>query len=206
MPESEIRILAGKVDEIISLKKNNPVLAPDTSRIEKEIDGLVYRALGLSERDRYLIEDTLRYSLGLFQDGEESEAYHLPTTGELESYAKILCDDINDLLQYSETTVWATIYEVRHDSPLNMVALRFSNRQNPGVVEKVSSQQTITGILKEIDRYTYEKFSQSVYFRKVVKYYQDDTIFIIKPNEKRFWSRSMAMSDADEIVNEVSRS
>jgi len=206
IPGSEIDKLAGKVDEIISLKKKNPAFTPDTSRIEKEIDELIYQALGLSERDRYLIEDTLRYGLGLFQDGEESEAYHLPTTGELESYAKILCDDINDLLQYSATTVWATIYEVRHDSPLNMVALRFSNRQNPGEVEKVSSQKTITGILKEIDRYTYEKFSQSVYFRKVVKYYQDDTIFIIKPNEKRFWSRSMAMSDADDMLSEVSRS
>ncbi|MCX6582524.1 MAG: N-6 DNA methylase [Candidatus Aminicenantes bacterium] len=201
-----IEILAAKVDEIISLKKNNPVLPKDTSGIEKEIDEILYKALGLSERERYLIEDTLNYSLGLFQDGEKSTAFHRPTIGELESYATILCEDINDLLQDSKTSVCATIYEVRHDSPLNLTALRFSKREKPGVIEKNSSQTEITMLLKEIDHYTYEKFSESVYFRKIVKYYHDDTIYIIKPNEKRFWSRSMAMSDADDIVIEVTKS
>jgi hypothetical protein len=85
-----------------------------------------------------------------------------------------------------------------------MLALRFSHREKPGFIEKVSSQLEISNLLKEIDNYTYEKFSQSVYFRKVVKYYNDDTIFLIKPNEKRFWSRSMAMNDADDIIIDVS--
>jgi 16S rRNA G966 N2-methylase RsmD len=206
LPEPEIEMLAAKVDEIISLKKSNPVLAKDTSAIEKEIDEILYKALGLSERDRFLIEDTINYSLGLFQEGEESKAYDRPTVDELENYAKILCEDMNDILSHSDTSVYATIYDVRHDSPLDMVALRFSNREKPGVVEKVSSREEFTNLLKEIDRYTYEQFSESVYFRKIVKYYNDDTIFIIKPNEKRFWSRSMAMSDADDIIIEVTKS
>ncbi|HLP62317.1 MAG TPA: N-6 DNA methylase, partial [Candidatus Deferrimicrobium sp.] len=201
-----IEILATKVDEIISLKKNNPVLMKDTSRIEKEIDEILYKALGLSERERYLIEDTLNYSLGLFQEGEKSGAYDHPTIDELEIYADLLCEDINDLLQDSETTVSTTIYEVRHDCPLNLVALRFSKREQPGIIVKNSSQSEITRRLKEIDQYTYEEFSESVYFRKIVKYYHDDTIFILKPNEKRFWSRSMAMSDADDIIIEVTKS
>lgn len=204
--EKDINQLATKIDKIISLKKNNPVLAKDTSGIEKEIDEILYTALGLSDRERYLIEDTLNYSLGLFQEGEKSSAYHHPTIGELESYATILCEDINDLLQESETTVCATIYEARHDSPLNLAALRFSKREKPAIIEKNSSQTEITMLLKEIDHYTYEKFSESVYFRKIVKYYQDDTIYIIKPNEKRFWTKSMAMSDADDIIIEITKS
>jgi type I restriction-modification system DNA methylase subunit len=205
MSDSDIERLAGKVDEIISVKKDNPVLAKDTSALEKEIDEIIYRALGLSQRERYLIEDTLKYSLGLLQEGEESEAYHHPTSKELENYAKILCEDINDILQHGETAVWATIYEVEPHCPLNMVAVQFSNRAKAGHVEKISSQSLISDLLKEVDQYTYGKFSMSVYFRKVVKYYHDDTIFIIKPNEKRFWSRSLAMNDADDIVIEVSK-
>ncbi|MCI0471336.1 MAG: N-6 DNA methylase, partial [Candidatus Aminicenantes bacterium] len=74
MTESKLKMLADKVDEIISIKKNNPVFAKDTSKIEKEIDEIIYGAIDLSQRERYLIEDTLKYSLGLFQDGEDSEA------------------------------------------------------------------------------------------------------------------------------------
>ncbi|MDQ1350850.1 MAG: hypothetical protein QG657_1152, partial [Acidobacteriota bacterium] len=70
LPEPVIEMLAGKVDEIISSKKSNPVLAKDICGIEKEIDEILYTALGLSDRERYLIEDTLNYSLGLFQEGE----------------------------------------------------------------------------------------------------------------------------------------
>jgi type I restriction-modification system DNA methylase subunit len=206
LTESEIEKLAGKVDEIIALKKNNPALARDTSHIEKEIDEIIYRGLGLSQRERYLVEDTLRYSLELFQEGETSEAYNRPTIDELEEYVRIICEDINDILQYGETTVWATIYDVKHYSPLNMAAVRFSDREKPGFIEKISSQPEISNLLKEVDHYTYERFSESVYFRKVVKYYNGDTIFLIKPNEKRFWSRSMAMNDADDIIVEVSRS
>jgi hypothetical protein len=204
MSESKIEKLSTKVDEIIYIKKNNPVLARNTSDIEKQIDEIIYQALGLSQRERYLIEDTLRYSLELFQEGEESEAYHRPTSDELENYASIICEDINDIIRHSETTVWATIYQVEHYSPLNLVAIRFSQREQPGYIEKVSSKPEISNLLKEIDGYTYEKFSESVYFRKVVKYYNDDSIFLIKPNQKQFWSRAAAMNDADDIIVEVS--
>ena len=50
---------------------------------------------------------------------------------------------------------------------------------------------------------TYEKHSASVYFRKVVKYYEGDIIYIIKPNQKRFWSRSIAMQDSSSILLEI---
>jgi len=206
MPEPMIDKLAAKVDEIISLKKNNPVFSPDTSSIEKEIDAIIYRAMGLSQREQQLIEDTLTYGLGLFQDGEKSEAYHRPNTRELECYAQTLCDDLNGFLQDSEMTASAEIYEMRHDSPLNMVALRFSNSRKPGGIERISSDEEIRERLKEIDKYTYSRFSQSIYFRKIVKYYNDDTVFIIKPNEKRFWSRSMAMNDTDGILIDSSQS
>lgn len=204
LKESDISRFAGKVDKIISLKKHNPVLKVDTSAIEEEIDEMIYEAFGLSHREKHLIEDTIKFSLDLFQEGEKSEALHRPTMNELENYAGILCEDINDLLRHSETTVSTTIYQVSHFSPLNMIAIRFSNRGEPGGIVKNSSQTEISNLLKQIDRYTYEQFSQSVYYRKVVKYYDNDTIYLIKPNEKRSWSRSQAMNDADDILVEIS--
>jgi hypothetical protein len=152
-----------------------------------------------------LINDVLKYSHDLFQEGEDAEAYQLPNSDDLKDYAKILCEDINDILQHGDTRVWATIYEVAHYSPLNLVAIHFSDPSQQGLIKRNSSQSKISNLLKEIDQYTYEKFSESLYFRKIVKYYNEDTIFIIKPNEKRFWSRSTAMMDAEEIIIEVSR-
>ncbi|MCP5106371.1 MAG: hypothetical protein GY950_23500 [bacterium] len=203
IPGSEIETLAGKIDKIIDLKKRNSIFPTDISGIEKEIDDIVYKIFDLTDRDRYLVEDVLKYGVGLFQDREESGACQPPGSEEIENYAKILCEDINDIIQYNDMNVWITIYEIKINSPLNMTALHFSNRKEPNFVERVSSAETIDDLLRKIDKYTYEKFSESVYLRKNVKYYDDDTILLIKPNEKRFWSRSAAMNDAREIMVEV---
>ena len=61
-------------------------------------------------------------------------------------------------------------------------------------------------ILKDIEAYTYRKHSESIYYRKFIRYYSSDTIYIVKPNEKRCWSRSMGLNDADEIVAEILKS
>ena len=208
IPGPEIEILAKKVDEIIESKKTNPVLQPgssrEISRIEKEIDEIIYIALDLSEREKYLIEDVLEFSLDLFQEGEKSAAYFPAPIDDLENYAKILCEDLNDILEHSDSNVWASIYETEHYHPLTMVAVRFSMDKEAGAIEKISVQAKIGSLLNRINDYTYEKFSESIYFRKVVKYYDGDTIFVVKPNERRFWSRAAAMSDAGDIIAEVS--
>lgn len=57
--------------------------------------------------------------------------------------------------------------------------------------------------LKAIDANTYQKYSESLYFRKFVRFFTGDCVYILKPNQKRFWSRAQALNDADEIIAEV---
>lgn len=101
------------------------------------------------------------------------------------------------------TIVSAKVYETALNSPLNIVSITFSKKLKSTLVEKVSNSNKLTDLLKIIDDYSFEKHSESVYFRKVIKYFDNDTIHLIKPNEKRFWSHSTAMNDADEIVFDV---
>lgn len=198
--------LSKKVDEITQIKKKE-ILNSDSQiqAVEKEIDEILLKALNLSVRDRILITDTLDYAVDLFQEGEKSVAYKRTTSTDIEKYAKQLCTDLNDVLKYSggTTNVSAIVYETAVNSPLALVSITFSKKQRNVLVEKVDYSSKLSVILKQIDDYSYEKHSESIYFRKTIKYFDEDTIFILKPNEKRFWSRSSAMNDADETVFEV---
>ncbi len=199
---AQLDALAEKLDIIIERKKD-AALKPDISDIERQIDEIIYQALGLTARERMLVEDALAYGLDLFKNREASAAYYPPTIEALENYAGLLCGDVNQMLHHGSLNAWASIYEVTPTVPLNFTALHFSNREAPGFIEKNPSGADIDKLLRKVDDYTFEEYSESVFFRKNVKYYDDDTVLIIKPNEKRFWSRTEAMSDGQAIIAEI---
>jgi hypothetical protein len=57
--------------------------------------------------------------------------------------------------------------------------------------------------LTNIDRKLWEEKGGSIYFRKRVNYYNGNDIYIIRPNQRRFWTRTMAMEDASELILEI---
>ena len=57
--------------------------------------------------------------------------------------------------------------------------------------------------LRKIDNYLTIKHSDGVYVKKTLKYYEDSTVYVIRPNQKRFWSRMQAYDDATAIVNDI---
>jgi type I restriction-modification system DNA methylase subunit len=201
MPQKQVSELAQKVDEISAQLAKDFKDEPRISVIENEIDAIVYKALGLTQREQYLVEDVLNYSLDLFQEGEKSPAYRpINQNNELKDYLEVLCEDINEHFQFSETTVWAGIWEMPVTSQMRLVAIHFTKEHPAGQIQTFSNSSKINNLIREIDKYSYEKYSTSIYFRKVLRYYSGDIIYIMKPNQKRFWSRSQAMQDSNSIL------
>ncbi|TRX59217.1 N-6 DNA methylase [Fulvivirga sp. M361] len=206
--ESWQKKIIEKFDEIVNSKKNE-FLGVDEHIliIEKEIDKLIFKASEFDKEQIALIENVLSSSLDLFNKGENSEARKTCTKHGHKQYAEIICGEINNLLkQSSNLRGWATIYNIPLRTPLNLVSIHLNSKEAPNSVKNEFSEAKIEELLAQIEKYTYDQFSESLYYRKTVRYYKGDTIYIIKPNERRFWSKSLALSDADEIILEVSNS
>jgi len=195
--------IAGLVDDISELKKNE-VLINDFSKFEKDIDTVIYSELQFNKVETALIQDGITYGLESFLEGSDSQGYAPVSKSELEKYCSALESTINATLSFNEDASPATsrILENRKSSPLIIIELKFS-----GVVkiERAfgGTAQDLNDLMKRIDAYSYEKHSESIYFRKIIKYYEGDSVCVIKPNEKRYWSRSSGFNDADEIIFEV---
>lgn len=200
--EDKKEAIVACMDEIITIKKQNLAIY-NIDEIEKRIDTLFYEALNLSPNEIVLIEDLINLTLDGFQNKKESIAFHPCQPDEMKAYSKYLVDTINSFLKFgSSLTAWVTVFPVSPKIPLNIVALRFNKEQEAGYVGE-SGNTNIAEVLKEINEYTYQEYTESIYYRKFVKYYSGDTIYIIKPNEKHFWSRSLALNEADEIIAEI---
>jgi hypothetical protein len=204
--EKLIEKLTNHVDDILSeLKKEIFIDETRVSEIEKEIDKIIYKALNLTKREQYLIEDVFDYGIDLFQEGANSPAYSplSQNNKELIAYLKILSEDINEHFNISDTRVWTAIWEMPAAIPIQLVSIHFTNEHKPGYVHKFSNSDELNKLIRVIDKHSYKKHSASVYFRKVYRYYERDILYIIKPNEKRFWSRSRAMQDSSSILLEI---
>ena len=199
--DDQIDKLAGNVDTIGKLMADG-VLETDAHicKIEDEIDKIIYESLNLSKSERFLIDDVLEYSLDFFQEGENSKACNIVDTEDLEAYSTTFCDAVNSILQFGESRAKATVY--RGDAPLRVVSIRFNEVDDERTVTVSDSTDELENVLSRLDRQIIEEYSGSIYVRRNVKIYDKNTLHITKPDEKRFWTRSMALRDADETLAE----
>lgn len=226
LPSKTKEQIVNHVDEIITLRKkepkqegkpkkpSHPSLFDDSNQnqidieaqinqIEKKIEVAFWEALKLSETDKVLIKDLLDYQLDAFQSGQKSKAYKPCEVEDCEAYAQYLCNTINDFLCYTpELTVWASVFKIDKRTPLNVVILQLNREKSAGFIQTIDGRD-INPILKDLERHSYEEHSESIYYRKFFRYYSDDVVYIVKPNEKRFWTRSLGLNDADEIILEI---
>lgn len=226
LPEATKTQIVNYVDEIITLRKKEPTqkakqkkpslpslfeepaqyqenIEVQISKVEQKIETAFWEALQLSETDKVLIQDLLDYQLDAFQSGIKSKAYKPCEVADNQAYAQYLCNTINDFLNYTpELTVWSSVFKIDKRTPLNVVMLHLSGEKEAGFIQTIDGKD-IAPILKDLERYSYEEHSESIYYRKFFRYYNDDVVYIVKPNEKRFWTRSLGLNDADEIILEI---
>ncbi len=204
MSEKSVSELANKVDTIGELMSSG-VTESDAriSEIEGEIDQIIYDCLDLSAFERYLIEDVLQYSLDFFQEGEKSKACDTVDVEDLKEYAKTFCAAVNSILQFGEMWAKATIYD--GDVPLRLVSICFDrNKDEANTTVNISnSTSELKDALSHLENQISQKHSQNIYVRRNVRFYYGNILQLAKPDEKRFWTRSMALRDADETLAEV---
>ncbi|WP_198512297.1 class I SAM-dependent DNA methyltransferase [Flavobacterium sp. 1] len=195
--EIDLVNLSKLADEIISIKKSDEV-DQNISHLEKEIDKIIFNdILKITEDEQVIIKDTLDYSLDLFEKQENSKAV-LPVN-EIDVYSKRLTKELNNWLDDVDLKASATIYDIKGNCPLYLVKISFGNEQKP-VFE---SKEDIYKELKTLDRKLWEEESQNLYFRKKLNYYDGDDVYIIKPNQRRFWSQTAAMEDSKSLLVEI---
>ncbi|MFY8187825.1 MAG: HsdM family class I SAM-dependent methyltransferase [Flavobacterium sp.] len=194
-----IEKISSIMDEIISIKKSNEV-NQNISHLEKEIDQIIYNdVLKLTKDEQIIIQDTLDYSLDLFEKQEKSKAV-LPVHN-IDVYSKRVTTELNDWLDDVEVKVSATHYNINSNCPLYMVKLSFGNQQK----ETEISKEDIYKELKTLNHKLWNEEAQNLYFRKKLNYYDNEDVYIIKPNQRRFWSETAAMEDYRTLLIEISK-
>ncbi|HCE58437.1 MAG TPA: endonuclease [Prolixibacteraceae bacterium] len=174
-------------------------LKEDFADIERKINKLVFNIYKINSTNKQLIEDFITYSVDLFHKQGKSIALHPVSQEQIIKYAEIFSSELNDFLEDQEVFANATVYRINPASPLMMI--KISHQAIKKEIDK--SNEIIDSELKKIDQPLFGKKAPNIYFRKKLNYKKGDDIYIIRPNQRRFWSQSMALEDASELILEI---
>lgn len=180
-----------------AIKNQSHIPFSDNSETENNINTIILD--DLTEKDKIIITDSLQ-QVELFQKGSKSRLLRHTTNEENLAYAENLRQELNDF--YSETNhkINVTVYDVERHAPLNLVVLCFYNTEKPIEVKQANE---LSSLLKELDKYSIQEKGKNLYVQKQFRYYDNDKIYLIKPNQKRFWTRSQAIDDALSLIVEI---
>jgi methylase of polypeptide subunit release factors len=169
--------------------------------LERTVDALTARALGLHARDECLIEDLVEVRRHL-ADGKIGEAAAgRPSASHMADYALVLRDELDAYLDRGRRFRHALTVE--HEPRAGMVQIAFSPSPvpHPPLVEAADSSvgRHLRAMRDRIDR----EHGQWLYFDRNLVMYIDGKVFLSKPMQRFWWTRSQALADADRIIADL---
>ena len=216
--------LSGHILDIPIPKPDHSLLAGDIALTE--VDDLVEDAFGLKKPERALISDLLEFGYregasgsGVRPGREATVRSDSNESDDLYQYAEFF---VNTLLATfgHERAVCATIFEeVRSGErlPVRMIAVHLDWRYRHPLVmkERLESRQLRHRLSKCYDEQLGVRtrhgtsITSGLGFRRVARVFlthqapdgtQVPTVLFVKPDQRRYWSRSQGLRDADELA------
>ena len=179
---------------------NNMLLNPKQNNFNKSFwQKRIAYLYGLERKDLILINDVIQYSIDLFYKQEYSKALCPVMENQIKEYAIMVTAELNDFISNNNLFANATIYSINSFTPLMVIKISHDKIKKDIFI----STELIDEELKKIDTYLWDKKATNIYFKKKLNYSQGNNIYIIRPNQRRFWSKSQAFQDAAELILEL---
>ncbi len=194
-------------EELVSLHKEienelqSTFMEVNLKKLENKINKIVSDLYCINSNNEESINDFITYSMDLFNNQEKSKAILPVVENQPIEYAQIISSELNEFLEGQNVFVNTTIYNLKDlkSSPLMMIKLSHEKTKK----DVFLSNENVAYELKKLDKYLWEQKAKNIYFRKKLNYKKGDDFYIIRPNQRRFWSQSMAFEDASELILEI---
>jgi hypothetical protein len=195
-------------------------LQPEVELLERKLDDAIFRLYGLSEAERDLVLDLCEVNLEFFYRHSHSYAAR-----KVEQYPLVPQGTINNLpaertiekglegYLYAFLQIWNRelapegefFWRVLRPAHVPMIAVIFTTQESGDPLPTVIApdDEEWQEVLKRCGEALKQPVSRRVYIDSMVRAVTDTEIYIIKRDERRLWTRSMAREDAEATLVQV---
>lgn len=195
-----------------------PDLLAELNSLE-DVDCRAFEAFKLKEAETTLISDLCNYTIPDFRgDSESPGRQRTPrSNGEVtEPFLRDYCEHFVKVIKAGfgqDKSVRAVIFN-DSDSiqklPYRLVAFELDSTASEGItISKIKSTKLLQE-LERLDHFASENFTRrGIYNERVARIYDSSngvaTVFLLKPDMKRYWTKSTGLNDADEVALDLFR-
>lgn len=175
----------------LSLNKDNAVLM--------KIDQLAYQYFCLSEEEQVIIEDTVTKIIPAVQPSEGSfpGLWKAPSVEDRRAYATTLIANVKNWLR-ADTVVSARLEASSPDLGILCLSLNAA----PTIYTEVKNA-SLVDVLSRISQHINQPLNGNFQLFPNLKVFIDKNLYLIKPMQLRFWLKSSALTDSDEIAMDL---
>lgn len=147
--------------------------------------------LELSSNERIVASDIVQYQRNFIRRGTESELMKPAKSIHFDEFDRVLTEQLGKVyskkpLQILEPQAWPGIV---------CRAYSFGS----GQVDWSGSDE----LRGKLDSLLYEQSNSSLSITRIARIYDDNFLFLLKPDRHRFWTKSIALRDADDILSDL---
>lgn len=165
-----------------------------TTLSARDIISLPYSESGtldISQNENILVEDVVDYYRDLIRLGEDSVAMNESGHTKLNEFTSVFANQIN------------TVYKKNPLQPLEPQSWSGVICQ-PFVFGKGKVDWRGAEELKDkLDKLLHEQRGDSLQITRICRIYDGNFVFLLKPDRLRYWLRSIALRDADEMLSDL---
>ena len=168
---------------------------PDHNDVLLKIDRLAYQYFGLSIDEVAIIEDTVDAIIPALQphEGQTPTLWLEPNEIERSAYAEFLTKSLNDWFD-GKGSISARL--VAKSADLGVLRLRLNGQEEYS--ESVDGQ--LSQVLEELSDHIHQPLDGNFQLMPDLRVFVGESLFLIKPMQRRFWLRAAALADADSIA------
>ena len=167
-----------------------------TSILKGDIDNLPYSEedqISLSIQEKILVDEIVDFLIEFKQKGENSEiCIQDATNQDLKKYAKLYSGILKSV--YSSIKPYEEYFETN-----SYICYPFYFGENKPNID-FSNSDAAESHLKSLVR---KNLNTSLRLTRIVRMYEGNVIYLIKPKKLRYWLQSIALRDADETFTDL---
>jgi len=197
-----------KAVEQITTESDTPTLfepdSPGWRGIQDELDEAIFDLYGLSDAQRNLVRDLCQVTLEFFYEGVDSKATKPPTVAQLEEYRDVFLEVWRERLASKGKELEARVYAPHHGL---LVGVSFDLKDSGTAMHHapITDNSEWQRWFRRLSQSLLKEYASQIYIDRVVKELSESSMFIIKRAQRRFWTKSQARRDAQELLTEVFR-
>ena len=176
----------------------------EAEKIRKELEPFIRDYYNIDKYEAMLIEDTLQLAKESFHPRQSK--MNVPTLEQPKDpaciiYAQTLCEMLNNFGRGSQFKVKG---EIIKGQPYSIVHIAMTDR-DCRTIPVSTADEKLAEIFDRMKTLLQQEQGRFVFCQNL-KVFDGNSLYILKPMQMRFWSRTAALNDADEVAGSIIQS